>query len=153
MIAPIGIVEAYPLARFIESLIEGIESRYKVQNKSYHRRAHRVPVYLMDLHQLVRDRSNEAIIVFEPEGKYIGDVEEELAELVLKSRRRVSLLFGSRTGIPTGIYRYADLVVDIAPGITLSTEYAAAAGLIALATTIYNKYRLINNEGNNSSSR
>lgn len=153
VIAPIGIVEAYPLARFIESIVEGIESRYEVQVKSYHRKAHKVPVYLMDLHQLVRDRSGEVIIVFEPEGKYIGDVKEELVELILKSKKRVNLLFGSRTGIPVGVYRYADLVVDIAPGITLSTDYAAAAGLIALATVIYYEYRLMKNEGSNSSSR
>lgn len=139
VIAPIGIIEAYPLAHFIMSVIDGIKSRYIVQRKTYARRPRQVPVYLMDLHQLVRDRGNEPIIVFEPEGKYILDVADQLADLVLRSKRRVNLLFGSRQGIPVGVYRYADLVVDIAPGITLSTDYAAAAGLIALATAIYNK--------------
>ncbi len=141
VIAPVGLVEAYPLAEFIRSVMDGIESRYRVQAKTYSRKPWRVPVYLMDLHQLVRDRGDEYIIVFEPEGKYIMDARDELAEIILHGRKRVNLLFGSRQGIPIGVYRYADLVIDIAPGITLSTDYAAAAGLIALLTTIYNMYR------------
>ncbi len=141
VIAPTGIVDAEQLMLFIKSVLEGIESRYTIQTKSYPHKPHKVPVYIMDLHQLVRDRGDEPIIVFEPEGKYIGDVKDELTELVLKSGKRVNLLFGSREGIPQGIYRYADLVVDIAPGITLSTDYAAAAGLIALATVLYNMFR------------
>ncbi len=139
VIAPTGIVDAEELMLFIDSVLEGIESRYEVQKKSYSYKPHRVPVYVMDLHQLVRDRGDEPIIVFEPEGRYIGDVVDELEELVFRTRKRVNLLFGSREGIPVGIYRYADLVVDIAPGITLSTDYAAAAGLIALATVLYNR--------------
>jgi len=140
VIAPIGIVDAGQMMLFIRSVLEGINSRYEVQRKSYPYKPYKVPVYIMDLHQLVRDRSSEPIIVFEPEGKYIGDVKDELAKLVLDSRKRVNLLFGSREGIPLGIYRFADLVVDIAPGITLSTDYAAAAGLIALATVLYNLF-------------
>jgi tRNA acetyltransferase TAN1 len=151
VISPIGIVDAYQLALFIESVLEGINSRYEIQRRSYHRKTYKVPVYVMDLHQLVRDRSNEVLIVFEPEGKYIVDVKDDLVKLVLHSNKRVNLLFGSRIGIPQGIYRFADLVIDVAPGITLSTDYAAAAGLIALITTIYDMYRLMSDEGSNIS--
>ncbi len=149
VVAPIGLVDASGIALFINSVIEGIESRYEIQRRSYSRKPRRVPVYLQDLHQLVRDRMREAIIVFEPEGKYIGDVAEELARLI-RRHRRVNLLFGSREGIPPGVYRYADLVLDIVPGITLSTDYAAAAGLIALATVLYNW--LDNNESRDTGS-
>ncbi len=151
VISPIGLVDAEQLMLFIDSVLEGIRSRYMVQRKGYSRKPRRVPVYVMDLHQLVRDRAGEPIVVFEPEGKYIGDVAGKLAQLVLGSRKRVNLLFGSREGIPLGVYRYADLVVDIAPGITLSTDYAAAAGLIALATVIYNW--LESDESSSTSSR
>ena len=146
VIAPIGIIDAEQLLLFIKSVFEGIRSRYEIQVKSYARKPYKVPVYIQDLHQLVRSRSNEVIIVFEPEGRYITDVVDELEELVLRRKKRVNLLFGSREGIPIGIYRYADLVIDIAPGITLSTDYAAAAGLIALATALYN--RIEKNESN-----
>ncbi len=139
VIAPIGLVDAVQLKLFIDSVLEGIESRYEVQKKSYPHKPHKVPVYVMDLHQFVRERGDEVLIVFEPEGRYIGELVDELYDKVLKTRKRVNLLFGSREGIPLGVYRYADLVVDIAPGITLSTDYAAAAGLIALATVLYNR--------------
>ncbi len=137
VVAPAGLVDGEQVAYFILSILDGIKSRYGVQLKNYSRKPRRVPVRLMDIYQLVRDRSSDVIIVFEPEGEYIGKAAEELARLVLKSGRRINLLFGSRQGVPVGIYRFADLVVDIAPGLTLSTDYAAAAGLIALATVLY----------------
>ncbi|MCD6301424.1 MAG: SPOUT family RNA methylase [Staphylothermus sp.] len=153
VIAPTGIVDAYQLEYFIRGVREGIESRYNIQLKSYPYKPRKTPVYLMDLHQLVRDRYDEVIIVFEPEGKYIGDVRAELKELVLRQKKRINLLFGSREGIPVGIYRYADLIVDVAPGITLSTDYAAAAGLIALATVLYHEYRSMDHESYNTRGR
>ncbi len=137
IIAPIGLVDAKELALFIESLIEGINSRYEIQRKSYNRRVQRVSVKLEDLYSLVRDRRNEIIIVFEPEGEPVSKLESELKELLLRSKKRVNLLFGSREGIPLGVYRFANLVVDIAPGITLSTEYAVASALIAIGTILH----------------
>ncbi len=136
VIAPIGLVDALQLKTFLEGVFEGIESRYQVQRKSYGRKTHKVPVYLQDLYQLVRDRSNEAIIVFEPEGEHVSKKAEEILKLV-KHYPRINMLFGSREGIPEGVYRFADLVLDIAPGITLSTEYAAASALIAIASVIH----------------
>jgi len=139
VIAPTGLIEADQLALFINAVLEGINSRYEIQKRSYGRKPYKVPIYIQDLHQLVRDRWDEVIIVFEPEGKYITDVADDLEKLILRTNKRVNLLFGSREGIPLGLYRYADLVIDIAPGITLSTDYAAAAGLIALITVLYNR--------------
>lgn len=139
VIAPQGLVDGEQLSLFIRSVAEGIMSRYEVQKKSYHRKPYRVPIHVQDIHQLVRDRWDEIIIVFEPEGKYITDVADDLSRTILGTNKRVNLLFGSREGIPLGIYRYADFVIDIAPGITISTDYAASAGLIALATVLYNK--------------
>ena len=138
VVAPAGRVDARQLNEFLSGLFEGIESRYRVQEKSYHRRPRRVPVYVQDIHQFVRDRRGEAIIVLEPEGEPVTRVADKLWEIV-RSGRRINLLVGAREGIPLGIYRYADLVVDIAPGLTLSTEYAAAAALIALATVLHDR--------------
>jgi tRNA acetyltransferase TAN1 len=47
VISPVGLVEAYPLSEFIRSVIDGIESRYRVQTRSYSRKPWKVPVYLM----------------------------------------------------------------------------------------------------------
>ena len=138
VVAPIGLIDARQLVEFLQGVFEGIESRYEIQRRSYGRKAHRVPVRLQDLYQLVRSRMREPIIVFEPEGEPISKVADKLYDIV-RSARRVNMLFGSREGIPEGVYRFADLVVDIAPGITLSTEYAAAAALTALATVLHDR--------------
>jgi len=138
VVAPAGIVDARQLAEFLNGVFEGIESRYRIQKKSYHRKPRKVPVYLQDIHQLVRDRSREPIIVLEPEGEPVSKVADKLWEIFRRSKR-VNVLVGSREGIPLGIYRFADLVVDVAPGITLSTEYAAAAALIAFASVLHDR--------------
>ncbi len=138
VVAPAGLVRGRELAEFLNGVFEGIESRYQVQARSYHRKVERVPVYVQDIHQLVRDRRGEPIIVLEPEGEPVSRVGDKLWEII-KGKGRINILVGSREGIPLGVYRYADLVVDIAPGVTLSTEYAAAAALIALATVLHDK--------------
>lgn len=137
IIAPIGVVDALQLAEFIKAVIEGVESRYEVQQKSYGRRVQKARIMVEDLYSLVRSRKDEIIIVFEPEGEPISKLTNELLQLLVKSKKRVNLLFGSREGIPLGVYRYADLVIDIAPGITLSTEYAASSALIAIGTLLH----------------
>ena len=138
VVAPTGVVDARQLSEFLLGVFEGIESRYEIQARSYHRRVRRVPVYIQDLHQLVRSRMREPIIVMEPEGEHVSRVTEDLWGL-FKRGRRVNVLIGSREGIPVGVYRYADLVVDVAPGVTISTDYAAASALIALATVLHEK--------------
>ncbi len=140
VIAPDGPVDALQLKTFIEGVLEGIESRYEVQRRSYGREAWRVPVRVQDIYQLVRERhGREPIIVLEPEGEPVSRVARRLYE-ILRGARRVSILVGSRRGIPLGIYRFADLVVDIAPGITLSTDYAAAAALTAIGVVVHDYF-------------
>lgn len=137
VIAPSGRVEARPLAEFLRGVFEGIESRYSIQKRSYNnRKPWRVPVYLQDIHQFVRDRRGEVIIVLEPEGRPVSEVRGELVKL-FRRPGTINVLAGSREGIPLGIYRFADLVVDVAPGITLSTEYAVSSALIAFVTALY----------------
>ncbi len=138
VIAPQGIVDAIQLLEFLRGVVEGIESRYEIQKRSYHRKPWRVPVYLQDLHQLVRDRYREPIIVMEPEGEHVSKVADDIWRLI-KGSKRTNILVGSREGIPPGVYRHADLVVDIAPGVTISTDYAAASALIAIATVLHDK--------------
>ncbi len=138
VIALSGRVKAEELMSFLRGVYDGIESRYKIQVKSYGRDVHRVPVFIQDIHQIVRERSGDVIIVFEPEGEAISKLGDKLYDL-LKSRRRINLFFGSREGIPVGIYRFADLIIDIAPGVTISTEYAMTSALIALSTLLHEK--------------
>ncbi|MCD6529824.1 SPOUT family RNA methylase [Candidatus Bathyarchaeota archaeon] len=133
VIATVGAVDAKQLDLFIRGVLDGIESRYSVQRRTYTHKPRRVKVLVQDLYQLVRDRRGEPKVVFEPEGEAFPKVAGRLAELSMSSETRVNLLFGSREGIPKGVFRFADLIVDLCPGITLSTEYAASSALIGLA--------------------
>ena len=135
VIAPNKPVDASELNKFIDGIIEGIESRFKIQSKSYARRVEKVRVYVQDLYQLVRDRSGEPLIVFEPEGIKLSEAASKLKE-IFEEAKRVNYLFGSREGIPKGVYRMANLVIDLAPGITLPTELAAPTALAATYTAI-----------------
>lgn len=137
VIAPIGKIKGREMKAFLDGVFEGIRSRYEIQKRTYGRPARIVPVYIQDLHQLVRERkSREPIIVFEPEGKPLPKVKDKIIEMIIKEGKRTNILVGSREGIPLGIYRFADLVVDLCPGITISTEYAAASALIAITTIL-----------------
>jgi tRNA acetyltransferase TAN1 len=138
VIAPIGAVRADELSAFIKGVFEGIESRYQIQVRSYAYKPHKTKVYVQNLYELVRERAKEPIIVFEPEGEPISSVSEKLANLVIKNER-TSFLIGSREGIPSGIFRLANLVVDLCPGVTIATDLAAASSLIALAFAIHQK--------------
>ncbi len=140
IIAPKGPVKALELKTFIEGVLEGIETRYQVQVKAYGRDVHKVRVYVQDMYQVVRDRSNEVLIVLEPEGKPVSQCIDELEELILRRRKRINLFIGAREGVPLGIYRFANLVLDIAPGITIATDYALSSALIAIATLIHDKF-------------
>ena len=131
----VGCINGLELLSFLQGVREGIESRYNIQIKSYQRQVSKVPVYVQDLYQLVRDRRGEPIIVFEPEGEKIGKLGEELVKL-FKSGKRVNMLVGSREGIPSGVYRFANLVVDLTPNITISTDFAASSAIIACLTLL-----------------
>lgn len=138
VIAPIGAVKADELSAFLKGVFEGIESRYQIQTKSYAHKPHKTEVYVQNLYEFVRERAGEPIVVFEPEGEPVSSVSGKLADLVIKNRR-TSLLIGSREGIPLGVYRFANLVVDLCPGVTIATDLAAASALIALAFAVHQK--------------
>ncbi|MCX8171631.1 MAG: SPOUT family RNA methylase [Candidatus Bathyarchaeota archaeon] len=138
VIAPIGSVRADELNAFIKGIFEGIESRYQIQAKTYAHKPHKTEVYVQNLYELVRERAKEPIIVFEPEGEPISSVSLDLAEKVIKSSR-VNFLVGSREGIPHGVFRFASLVVDLCPGVTIATDMAAASALTALAFAVHQK--------------
>ncbi|TDA35229.1 RNA-binding protein, partial [Candidatus Nezhaarchaeota archaeon WYZ-LMO8] len=135
VIAIIGSVNAKQLRNFIDGVYEGIKTRYEVQRRVYGREVYKVPVLVQDLFQLVRERSNEVIIVFEPEGNYIGSMSDRLKSLLL-SGKRVNILVGSREGIPKGVFRYASAVVDLCPGVTIATDFAASSAIIALSSLL-----------------
>jgi len=128
-------IDAHVLRAFIEGVEEGIESRYEIQKRSYGRDVHKVPVYVDNLYQIVRDRRKEPIIATSTKGVPLTQVKESLASLFTSSKR-INILIGAREGLPTGILRNATLVIDLAPGITLPTDHAATSALIGIITVL-----------------
>ena len=128
--------DAEQLNAFLSGVFEGVRSRYEIQRRSYARKPQKVEIYVQDLYQLVRERRSEPIIVLEPEGEPITSVSDQIADIFFSRHERVNMLIGSREGIPTGVYRFANLVIDVCPGVTISTDYAAAAALIAISTVL-----------------
>jgi tRNA acetyltransferase TAN1 len=138
IVAPIGAVRADELNAFLKGVFEGIESRYQIQLRTYAHKPRRTEVYVQNLYELVRERSREPIIVFEPEGEPISSVASKLAEITIESGR-VNFLIGSREGVPHGIFRFADLIIDLCPGVTISTDLAAASALVSFAFAIHQR--------------
>ncbi|NPB00827.1 MAG: RNA-binding protein [Crenarchaeota archaeon] len=128
-------VNARELVSFLEGVLEGIESRYSIQKRCYGRPVHKVPVQVYDLFQYVREHRDEPIIVTDPKGEYIMHVKDKLAEIFQK-HDKVHILVGAREGIPVGIFRFATLVIDLIPQITISTDYAITSTVIGLISAL-----------------
>ncbi len=128
-------VNARELTSFLEGVLEGIESRYDIQRRCYGRPVHKVPVSVYELFQYVREHKDEPIIVTDPKGEYIMHVKDKLAEIFQKSKR-VHVLVGAREGIPVGIFRFATLVIDLIPQVTISTDYAITSTIIGLVSAL-----------------
>jgi len=127
-------VDAKSLKVFLDAVEAGIESRYQIQTRSYGRPVWKVPVYVYELYQYVRSREGEPIVVTDPKGDYITHVKDKLAELF--QRERVNILIGSREGIPPGVFRFASLVVDLVPEVTIATDFVVPSLAIALASAL-----------------
>ncbi len=123
------------LLAFLQGVKEGIESRYQIQKRSYGRPVHRVPVYVYELYQYVREHRGEPIIVTDPKGHYIMHVKDKLAE-IFSSHEKVHVLIGAREGIPVGIFRFATLTVDLIPQVTIATDYAITSTVIAVIAAL-----------------
>lgn len=134
-ITPFKPVPADELKAFLEGIFEGINSRYEIQKRTYPRKVHKVPVYVQDLYQFVRDRRGENIIATSTRGKSINELKDKIAE-IFKKNERVNVLIGAREGLPTATFRYSTITVDLAPSITISTEFASVAAIIALITVL-----------------
>lgn len=128
-------VSARELMKFLEGVLEGIESRYEIQKRCYGRPVHKVPVHVYELFQYVREHKDEPIIVTDPKGEYIMHVKDKLAEIFQKYDK-VHILVGAREGIPVGIFRFATLVIDLIPQVTISTDYAITSTVIGLVSAL-----------------
>ncbi|UXD21304.1 hypothetical protein IPA_02580 [Ignicoccus pacificus DSM 13166] len=125
-------VNAIELSWLIRAVEDGARARYE-QAKRTEGKARKVELKVFDMYHLVGSKGKkEVVVIFEPEGKSFEEAEEELGKALVRAKR-VKAVLGSRKGTPMGLYRFADFVVDIAPGVVLSTETALAGALESLA--------------------
>jgi tRNA acetyltransferase TAN1 len=138
IIAPKEKMNAEELAEFIKGVKKGQKSRYMIQKKAYPWPTKEVPISLWDLYQATRDkkRKKRTIIMTDPTGKPINTIKENLKKDLRKSKE-IIILIGSREGIPRGLFKFADYIIDLTPYITFATEHAIPATL----TTLYQLYQ------------
>ncbi|RKX49499.1 MAG: hypothetical protein DRP38_02765, partial [Thermotogae bacterium] len=142
IIAPKEKIDAYELMEFIKGVKIGQESRYQIQREAYPWKVEKVPVSVWDLYQVIRDkrRNKRLLIITDPKGHSISEIKENLAK-DLYYAKEVVVFIGSREGIPRGLFRYADYVVDLAPYMTFATEHGIPAALIAFWTVYEEELR------------
>ncbi|ASJ03545.1 hypothetical protein A3L09_09900 [Thermococcus profundus] len=140
IIAPKEKMDAFELAEFIKGVRVGQESRYRIQKDAYPWKVEKVPVSVWDLYQVIRDkrRGKRLLIITDPKGPTLAQVKEELARDMYKAKE-VVVFVGSREGIPRGLFRFADYVVDLAPYMTFATEHGIPAALVSL-WEVYEEY-------------
>ncbi|HIP88545.1 MAG TPA: hypothetical protein EYH24_00900 [Thermococcus paralvinellae] len=142
IIAPKEKIDGYELMEFLRGVKVGQESRYQIQREAYPWKIEKVPVYVWDLYQVIRDkrRNKRLIIITDPKGHTLAKVKDELAR-DMHHAKEVVVFIGSREGIPRGLFRFADYVVDLAPYMTFATEHGIPGTLIALWTIYEEKLR------------
>ncbi len=135
VIALLGPVDAKSLLFFLQGVIEGRKSRLKIQKNAYPRAVNVVEIEVDNLYTFIRNLNRKKVLLIgtDPTGKTVKEVEEELRKK-LREAKEVVVLCGSRQGIPKGVLRACDFVLDLAPGITYATEHAIPAALIALGS-------------------
>ncbi len=134
VIAPCGKISALDISRFLNGVIAGIKARYDVQRRIYPREVRKVEVSLQSMYEVFRDkteRKKSLVIITDPLGEEMIKVKEDLKrDIFLKDE--IVIFIGSREGIPKGVFRNANYIIDLAPYITFATELAIPSIIEAL---------------------
>ncbi len=133
IIAPKEKMDAFELMEFLRGLKVGQESRYSIQKEAYPWKVEKVPVSVWDLYQVIRDkrRNRRLIIITDPKGPTLAELKEKLVR-DMHYAKEIVVFIGSREGIPRGLFRFADYVIDLAPYMTFATEHGIPAALVSL---------------------
>ena len=135
-VSPHEKVDAGELRDFLAGVTKGVKTRYSVQRRIYPRPVRRVRITVQSLYEVFREKSERRktlVIVTDPTGSELPEIKERLKADLLKSEE-VAVFIGAREGIPKGIIRKADYVIDLAPYKTLATEMALPASVELLVS-------------------
>lgn len=137
VIAPTELCKAEEFESFLKGILEGRNSRYRIQKKNYPRKVKLVPIKIYDLFQLARSRFGEVFVTTSARGKPIDQETCKQIKEIIDSEKRINVFIGSREGIPTGIMRWSKLIVNLCPGITFATEHGIPAIITAILTCCF----------------
>ena len=125
--------EAEDFARFCLGASKGRQTRLKKVRRIHGHRTRKVPIRVADIFQVARHRQGEPMVIASAFGEPVSDCCDRAAQLFSGSPT-VNLFIGARKGLPKGLHRFADLIIDLTPGMTFATEHgipAAVTGLIS----------------------
>ncbi len=142
VIAPCGKVNAFELLQFLKGIAIGVKARCEVQERIYPRKVHKIDVSLQSMYEVFREkaeRKKSLVIITDPLGEEIAKVKNELKRDLLW-KDEIVIFIGAREGLPKGVFRKADYVIDLAPYITFATELAIPASITALIDVYEESY-------------
>jgi tRNA acetyltransferase TAN1 len=127
--------EARDLMRLIEGVYKGRQTRYSKMENITLGKATKIPVHVADLYQTVRERADEPIIISSAMGDPLNAHADKIKTLY--QEKRVNVFIGAREGVPKGLNRFADLVVNLCPGLTYATEHGIPAVMVGLVSCFH----------------
>ncbi|NOZ81824.1 MAG: hypothetical protein GXO63_01610 [Candidatus Micrarchaeota archaeon] len=137
----VGLYQKHPAKDIIEftaGILRGVRTRYHIQKKTYTRAVETVKISIDDIYRVFMDasaRKRAFVIVTDPIGTDFRKVSDELSENVKKADE-IYVFIGAREGIPKGIIRKSEYVVDLSPGLTFATELGITASVIFLMSLL-----------------
>jgi tRNA acetyltransferase TAN1 len=135
ILAHVGAVDAGDLGAFCRGACKGRDTRFNKVRQIRGESTREVPIKVGDLYQTVRNLGDVPIIATSAQGEPVSACGDQIRHLLADSSR-LYVLIGSRSGVPRGTFRFADLVLNLAPGLTFSTEQGIAAAVTGLLTSL-----------------
>lgn len=122
---------------FLKGVRDGIKSRYNIQRRIYSREVRRIKVNVWDIYHLILEEraKNTFIIVTDPRGESFEKVKDKIRKAI-EDGREILFINGANEGVPVGVFRYADVIVDLTPGITFATEHTIPIEIFYLLSII-----------------
>lgn len=127
--------EAEDFARFCRGAAKGRQTRLKKVRRIHGHRTRKVPIRVADIYQAARHKQGEPIVMASAFGEPISACCGRVAAL-FEDTPTVNLFIGARDGLPKGIHRFADVILNLAPGMTFATEHGIPAALTGLVSCV-----------------
>ena len=135
VLAHVGTVDAGDLGAFCRGACKGRDTRLNKVRQIRGESTREVPIRVGDFYQTIRNLGEYPIIATSAQGEPVSACADKIRRY-LHDSSRLYVLIGSRSGVPRGSFRFADPVLNLAPGLTFSTEQGVAAAVTGLMSCL-----------------